>query len=369
MANPQPEPPIFIDGSTGEGGGQLLRSALTMAMLTGRPFAMEKIRAGRRRSGLLRQHLTCVRAATAICNAEVEGADLGSQSLRFTPGDLQSGDFRFEVGSAGSAMLVLQTVLLPLALSGQPATLSISGGTHNPAAPPFEFIARAYLKVLREAGLNLHAELRRPGFMPAGGGEVFVDVSPASDRPTVVQRPHKTSSIDVSPALNLMARGELLEASIEALIAHLPTSIAEREIQTFLKRAPALPAPGVGWKTEVLRHDTSPGPGNALLATLNFEHVSEVVFVPGQKGVSAETVAERLADALGAYLQHDAPVGEHLTDQLLVVLAALGRGRFRCGELSSHARTQLELLPRFTGREFEVNERDDGTFDVGLESE
>ncbi|TXD34396.1 RNA 3'-terminal phosphate cyclase [Lujinxingia vulgaris] len=360
---------IMIDGSSGEGGGQVLRSALTMAMLTGRPFSMEKIRAGRRRSGLLRQHLTCVRAAAAICNAEVEGATLGSQSLRFTPGDLQGGDFRFEVGSAGSTMLVLQTVLLPLALCDQPATLSITGGTHNPAAPPFEFITRAYLQVLRRAGLTLEAELRRPGFMPAGGGEIFVDFSPADDRPTVVQSPHKTSSIDVSPALDLMTRGDLQKASIEALVAHLPTSIAEREIATFLKRAPGLPDPTLDWHTEVLRHDTSPGPGNALLATLSFEHVSEVFFVPGQKGISAEKVAERLADELRVYLSHDAPVGEHLTDQLLVVLAALGRGRFRCGPISSHARTQLELLPRFTGRRFEVISRDDGTFDVGLESE
>ncbi|RVU45817.1 RNA 3'-terminal phosphate cyclase [Lujinxingia sediminis] len=361
--------PILIDGSAGEGGGQMLRSALTMAMLTGRPFAMEKIRAGRRRSGLLRQHLTCVRAATAICNAEVEGATLGSQSLRFTPGDLQGGDFRFEVGSAGSAMLVLQTVLLPLALGGQPATLSISGGTHNPAAPPFEFIARTYLKVLREAGLSIEAELRRPGFMPAGGGEVFVRFSSTHDRPGVVQDPHTYEAIAPSPALNLRARGALLDASLEALIAHIPTSIAEREIATFLSAAPPLPDPTLGWSSKVLRHDASPGPGNALIATLNFEHVSEVFFIPGQKGVSAEAVAERLADELRTYLGHDAPVGEHLTDQLLVVLAALGRGRFRCGPLSSHARTQLELLPRFTGREFEVSARGDGTFDLGLESE
>ncbi|RAL21124.1 RNA 3'-terminal phosphate cyclase [Lujinxingia litoralis] len=343
---------LQLDGAHGEGGGQLLRSALTLSMLCGRPFEMVNIRAGRRRPGLLRQHLTCVKAAQAICQARVEGAEMHSSSLRFVPGEVRGGDYRFAVGSAGSAMLVFQTVALPLALAAESSTLRLSGGTHNPAAPPYEFIERTYLPLLRRVGLRLEATLLRPGYMPAGGGEMEVRIQPSEER----------------YALALHARGALLSAEVEAQVAHLPGSIAERELSAFAELAPPLPDDELRWQAHHRSTRQSSGPGNMLLATLSYEQVTEVFSCPGQKGLSAERVAERVAAEVRRYLSHDAPAGEHLSDQLLVVLAALGEGSFRTAELSSHARSQLAMLPRFIDREFRLSERADGTIEVALEA-
>ena len=160
---------IELDGSQGEGGGQILRTSLALSMATGQPVAIEKIRAGRAKPGLMRQHLACVKAAAQISGAQVEGAELGSQSLRFVPGPVRAGEYRFAIASAGSCMLVLQTVLPPLLLADAPSHLHLSGGTHNPMAPPFHFLERAFAPLVRRLGADLQLVLRRCGFYPAAG--------------------------------------------------------------------------------------------------------------------------------------------------------------------------------------------------------
>src|SRR5690349_406818 len=157
---------ILIDGSSGEGGGQILRSALALSILTRTPFKMERIRAGRDKPGLLRQHLTAVNAAQEVSSADVTGAELGSRDLTFKPRTVQGGDRSFSIGSAGSTTLVLQTILPALLRASGPSTITIEGGTHNPAAPPFEFLARAYLPLLARMGAKVELTLDQPGFFP-----------------------------------------------------------------------------------------------------------------------------------------------------------------------------------------------------------
>lgn len=171
--NPRPvnpvAPPLAPALRAYEGGGQILRTALSLSIVTGESFRIEKIRAGRKKPGLLRQHLTAVQAAAKISGAKIEGADLGSQQLTFKPGKVQPGDYSFAVGTAGSATLVLQTILPALIIGSKPSTLTLEGGTHNPHAPPFDFLQKTFLPILNKMGSKVSAKLERPGFYPAGG--------------------------------------------------------------------------------------------------------------------------------------------------------------------------------------------------------
>src|SRR5512136_2571133 len=171
---------ITIDGSQGEGGGQILRTSLALSLVTGQPFRMERIRAKRQKPGLLKQHLTAVEAAKTVGCAEVTGAALGSQTLEFKPGPVTPGNYRFAVGTAGSATLVLQTVLPPLLVASGPSTLTLEGGTHNPFAPPFDFLARCFAPVVERMGPRIELKLHRPGFFPAGGGQFEAQITPVN---------------------------------------------------------------------------------------------------------------------------------------------------------------------------------------------
>src|SRR5262245_1101885 len=204
-----------IDGSQGEGGGQILRTALALSLVTGTPFRLEKIRAGRDRPGLLRQHLTAVTAAVEIGSATADGVALGSPELVFRPGPVRPGTYRFAVGTAGSAGLVLQTVLPPLLGAAGSSTIVVEGGTHNRHAPPFDFLDRAFLPLLARMGARVRATLDRPGFYPAGGGQLTVEVTP-------------------TPALaplTLLERGAARRRRARAVVANLPAAIAHRELR------------------------------------------------------------------------------------------------------------------------------------------
>jgi RNA 3'-terminal phosphate cyclase (ATP) len=316
---------ITIDGSQGEGGGQVLRTALTLSLITGRPLRMNHIRAKRKKPGLMRQHLTAVQAAAAIGSAEVEGAGAGSQSLLFCPQTINGGDYRFAIGTAGSCTLVLQTVLPALLAAGVEAQLYLSGGTHNPLAPPADFLQRAYLPQLRLMGADIEMSLSRYGFYPAGGGELTLRLKAGNP---------------LQP-LHLLVRGELRQACTEALIAALPVHIAERELETVRRT--------MGWDPSQLRLrglNNSQGPGNVLLATIEHEHVTEVFTAFGEKNVSAEKVAGKLCRQIKAYQQSKAPVGPHLADQLLLPLAIAG-GEFVTMKPTQHTLTNMETINTF----------------------
>jgi RNA 3'-terminal phosphate cyclase (ATP) len=316
---------VTIDGSMGEGGGQILRSSLALSLVTGRPLAIERIRAGRPKPGLLRQHLTAVRAAAAIGGATVTGDELGSTALTFAPGAVRGGDYTFNVGSAGSTTLVLQTVLP--ALLGAPAAsrLTIEGGTHNLAAPPFDFLAAAFVPLLRRMGVGLELTLEAPGFYPAGGGRIVATIEPAAR---------------FTP-LTLLERGPVTVRA-RAVVSSLPEQIAKRELRIVRER--------LGLDRDASLVETvagSSGPGNALLIEVASPEVTEVFTGFGRKGVPAETVAGGACDEVEAYLQAGVPVGPHLADQLLLPMALAGGGAFRTLVPTPHTVTNADVIGRF----------------------
>ncbi|WAS92817.1 RNA 3'-terminal phosphate cyclase [Nannocystis punicea] len=339
-----PKDAIVIDGSEGEGGGQILRTSLALSLITGRPFHLVKLRARRHKPGLLRQHLTAVRAATGVGGAKVQGDALGSQELVFQPGPVKHGDYSFSVGSAGSVTLVLQTVIWPLLHAPGTSTLSFEGGTHNPMAPPFEFIAEVFLPLLRRMGAQVQANLDRVGFYPAGGGRFTAKV---------------TGGEPLQP-LQWHDRGQIVRRQARAIYANLPKSIADRELRAVQNL--------LGWERSELRaiEVESAGPGNALLLSVEFEHGSELFSAFGEKRISAEQVAARVVKELGEHLGSDAPVGPHLADQLLIPLALAGGGSFRSHALTQHTMTNMEIVGRFLPVQFEVTDAPGGTRRVSV---
>lgn len=320
---------LTIDGSYGERGGQILRSSLALSLLTATPFRISKIRAGRSRPGLMRQHLTAVRAAAAIGDAEVSGAELGSTEVVFHPKAIRGGDHTFKTGGAGSTTLVFQTVLYPLLLgTSVPSTLRFEGGTHNPMAPPFEFLADAFLPQLAKMGARVALTLTTHGFYPAGGGVWSATISP----------------IEQLSRLELRERGDVRATRAVALVAQLSGAVAVRELDVLVAK--------LGWERSAGRpHVVRPahGPGNALVATIESEHATEVFTGFGERGVSAERVAEDVAAEITRYLRSGAAVGEHLADQLLLPMALGGGGSFHTVKPSGHVLTQIMLLETFLG--------------------
>lgn len=317
---------IELDGAKGEGGGQILRTALSLSMVTGRPFRIENIRAGRPRPGLLRQHLTAVKAACAVCAGEAEGAEICARSLVFHPGKIRAGEYSFAIGTAGSTTLVLQTVLPALMTTDAPSTVTVKGGTHNPAAPTAQFLSRAYAPLIERLGPRLKIELVRHGFYPAGGGFVRAEIEPC----------------EALARLELDDRGEIIGRSAVASIAALPGEIAKRELAVVERK--------LGWSTESLRIEQLSdrfGPGNILSIEVESEHVTEVFTGFGRFGVSAEAVAEETIAEVRAYLASGVPVWRNLADQLLLPMALAGRGSFRTAPLTGHAETNAEVIERF----------------------
>jgi RNA 3'-terminal phosphate cyclase (ATP) len=339
---------IEIDGSFGEGGGQILRSALAMSLVTRRPFRITKIRAGRKKPGLLHQHLTSVKAATAISQAEVKGDSLGSQELYFAPKTVNPGQYHLAVGTAGSCTLVLQTVLPALLTAGGQSRLHLEGGTHNPFAPPFDFLAKAFLPIVNRMGPKVTADLRRPGFYPAGGGEIEVSIEPAAT----------LSGID------LLERGQTKKQLARAMVAQLPRSIGERELKVVQDR--------LAWdrsRFQVEQVKDSRGPGNALIIEIESENITEVYTGFGQRGVPAEEVADKTVREVQEYLAAGVPVGKHLADQLLIPMALANGSKFRTLPLTDHTTTNIQVLKQFLNVEIQVLELADNIREIHVTRE
>jgi RNA 3'-terminal phosphate cyclase (ATP) len=337
---------ITIEGSEGEGGGQVLRYAAALSLLTGEPFTITDIRGGRAKPGLMRQHVTALEAAALIGGAECSGLGVGSTELTFRPGRVVPGEYHFAIGTAGSTALVVQTVLVPLMLADEPSRLVIEGGTHAASAPPFEFLAHTLLPVLERMGPRLSVKLDRHGFYPRGGGQIVVDIAPAPLAP-----------------IACTARGAFKAGKVEALIAGIPFDIAERELKSARKVLR-------DWPEEAFAPVQLPaalGPGNALLITAECEHVTEVMSAFGQIGVPAERLATTAAKRMAGYLASGAFAGPYLQDQLLLPFAMAGDGVFTTVKLSEHTRTAAALIARFTGRSFTFDEGADGLWTVGMD--
>ena len=338
---------IKIDGAEGEGGGQVLRSALSLSMVTGIPFEIKNIRGKRKRPGLLRQHLTSVRAAMTICSARVEGMELGSTELKFFPGEIQSGNFVFSVGSAGSTTLVLQTVIPALILAPGPSTITLEGGTHNPFAPPFDFLQKTFCPVISRMGPKIELSIERYGFFPAGGGKIEAHIEPCK----------QLTSIDLSE------RGEITDTLAEAVYSHLSTDIAERELRVVGKK--------LAWNVENMRPRKvldSPGPGNVMLLSIVSENITEVITEYGKQGLKAEKVARMACQAVLNYIEADVPVGVHLADQLLLPMALAGSGSFRTVKPDPHTWTNCEVIQMFLNVEFNIIQETELAWRVAVKS-
>lgn len=332
---------VEIDGARGEGGGQVLRSALACSLLTGRPFRIRDIRGRRKKPGLLRQHLAGVRLATRIGAAEVRGDELRSGELWFRPQTLQAGTYESSIGSAGSTTLVLQTVLVPLLRAQGRSVLSLRGGTHNPMAPTFDYIDRVYLPMLRRMGAVVEARMHQAGFFPAGGGHIEVTIEGGAP----LRR------------LDLLDRGAVVKTRARAYVANLPRSIAERELRVVGGK--------LRWRDLEVVECEGPGPGNVLSCEVRSEHVSEVFTSFGEQGLPAGKVATRAVTDTQRYLARNVPAGEYLADQLLLPLALTG-GRLRTGPLSQHTTTNLEVLSMFLPLHTKVTELSQDTFEIEL---
>jgi RNA 3'-terminal phosphate cyclase (ATP) len=334
---------LTIDGSQGEGGGQILRTSLGLSMLTGRPFRIEKIRANRDKPGLMRQHLTCVQAAAEVCSAEVDGAAVGSRAVTFTPGKVKPGEYTFATGSAGSTTLVFQAILPALLTAGEPSLITLEGGTHNIYAPPLDFLEKAFLPVVNRMGPRVEVALDRHGFYPAGGGRWTAAITPAAK---------------LSPA-HVVDRGEPTRRLCTAVVAGIPGEVAVRELAILRKAFP--------WGDEsfqIRQLDESCGPGNVLMIEMGYTHVTEVFTAFGQRGVRAEAVADHCMQEVKRYLAAGAPIGEHLADQLLVPMAIAGGGSYVTGEPTEHTRTNAEVIRRFLDVEVAMVEGKSGLWTV-----
>lgn len=320
---------IEIDGSLGEGGGQVLRTALALAIVTRQPLRMTRIRANRSRPGLQRQHLACVDAAARLTGTTAHTDGIGADTLEFTPGDAIVPELEIDIGSAGSTMLVVQTIVVPAIASGRAVRAVITGGTHNPLAPPFEYLDRVFLPQLRAMGADVTLTLDRHGFVPRGEGRVILEV-----RPSPPLR-----------AIDVVDGGPIVARRATAIVAQLPRHIAERELAVAQEML-------VDPICNVVELDRG-GPYNVFL--IEVERASgarELVTSHGEKGYPAEDVAEDAIDEIADYIEAGAPVGEYLADQLLLPFAVARGGRFRTAmPLSQHAITSIATIREFIPRD------------------
>lgn len=335
--------PVEIDGSAGEGGGQVLRTALALAALTSRPVRIHSIRARRQNPGLAPQHLTGVLALAAICEARVDGAAIGSTEIRFTPGaSVRPGDYAFDVatvaqgGSAGSVTLLLQTLLLPLAFAPGPSRLTLQGGTHVAWSPPFEYIAGTFLPAVEGMGVRATCRLDAWGFYPVGGGRISVHI----DGATTALRP-----------LHLAERGPLQRISGLAVAANLPAHIPQR----MANRARSL-LDKAGLNADITpRRERSAGPGAGLFLTAEYENISASFSALGARGKSSESVAEEACQELLAFHGQDAPVDRHLADQLLLPAALTdGRSAYRVQRITRHLLTNAHVIRQFVPTQIDI---------------
>ena len=329
----------------GEGGGQVLRTSLALSICLGKPLKIYNVRANRKKPGLMRQHLTAVNAAAEICNAEVIGAELHSQHIEFSPGKVKGSQYHFAIGTAGSTTLVLQTILLPLLFADRPSKVTIEGGTHNPLAPPFDFLQLSYLPLLERMGARIKVKLVRPGFFPIGEGGIELQIQP----------------VDKIKPISITERGAEFSKEVQILLAQLPHHIGEREAKIIERR--------LAWPTDCIsidHNDDTPSPGNAVSIVINYKNITVVFSSIGQKGIRAETVANRVVDEVQYYLSTDAPVDKHLADQLLLPMALAGGGDFVTTTPTQHTLTNIAVIEKFTDRRFTVEQINHKIFRISL---
>jgi RNA 3'-terminal phosphate cyclase (ATP) len=302
-------------------------------MITGQPFRLTRIRGARPRPGLARQHLTCVKAAAELCDGAVDGAEMGSTEIIFHPGKITPGEFRFAIGTAGSTTLLAQTLLPALWQANRSSSLVLEGGTHNPMAPPMDFLTRVYLPVLKRMGISIESNLDRYGFVPAGGGRIRFTLPGGQN----------------TKPIELLSRGEELERRIHCLNAKVPDDVAHKETRALRKQ--------LDWPENTVfieSPDNSDCPGNVLAAEITCANITERVTSFGAFGKTSKRVAQEVAKMMQNYLASEAVVGRNLADQLLLPMALAEGGKFHTSAPSNHVKTNIEVIEKFLPVSFEI---------------
>ncbi|GAB4543101.1 MAG: RNA 3'-terminal phosphate cyclase [Thermodesulfovibrionia bacterium] len=325
---------LMIDGSFGEGGGQILRTALSLGCLKGTPFKLYNIRKGRKRPGLMPQHLTCVNAIREITDAEVYGNEIGSMELTFIPKQLRSGDYIFDIKTAGSTSLVFQTLLPPLLFADAQSTITIKGGTHVPFSPPHHYVSEVFIPMLKRMGINVEASIERYGFYPKGGGCVRFIVSPVKE----------------ISGLNIINRGKLESVNGYSCVGRLPLSIAERQRNALLKGVEPL-SPYIE-VTDV----QSGGEGSFLFLKAVYENTVAGFSSLGMKGKRAEDVGAEVAREFHDFEKTSACLDPHLADQLVLYLAISKKdSSFTTSSITRHLITNLHVIERFMTIKYQID--------------
>ena len=326
---------ITIDGSQGEGGGQVLRSSLTLSVMTGQPFEIYNIRSNRKKPGLQPQHLKCVEAAAVICKAEQKGAAIGSTRLIFSPGKVNPGNYQVDIGTAGSTSLVLQTIFLPLSFSNDESTVTITGGTHVPWSPVFHYLDLQWLPVLRQSGFDMKITLKLAGFYPKGGGRIVAHIKP-------VRR--------LKP-LDLLERGKLVKLRGISAAANLDSSVIERQTIQMLKRLSKRNIEcNIKKETMISRWKNT----MALLCA-EYENGGGCFTALGALGKRAEKVANEAVDELLEYVGTSGCVDKYLADQLLLPLVFIdGKSCYRTAKITRHLLTNRDVIQQFTNVDIHI---------------
>lgn len=325
---------IHIDGSFGEGGGQILRTALSLAAITGKRLHIDNIRANRPNPGLAKQHLACVEAARKICGAKCSGAEIRSTTLDLVPGCIQAGNYNFDVGSAGSASLVIQTVLPVLFCADGPSSITVTGGTHNPWAPPFDFLKDSFLPAIGAMGFIADCRLLRYGFYPAGGGKINFDIQP--------KRTDKGNPVDLCESIGKP------KISAKIYTSKLLPHIAQKQRKLLLSS---------GLDIENIEHidvTDSNSAGNCIVIRICGANRTSVFTGFGSKGKPSEKVIAEVVAEARDFLSSGACIDRCLADQLLIYMALKRAGRFTTNRLSQHLTTNVEVIKKFLLLDFIV---------------
>ncbi|MBS1253134.1 MAG: RNA 3'-terminal phosphate cyclase [Anaerolineales bacterium] len=336
---------LVLDGSHGEGGGQILRSTVTLAALLGQPIRIENIRAQRRNPGLQAQHLTSVQAAAEVCNAEVTGATLGSTVLSFQPTQPPtSGDYAHDVaqarkgGSAGSTSLVFQTAILPLTFTAGGSRIAIEGGTHVAWSPPYHYLADVFLPAVTRLGIEATINLERWGWYPHGGGLIWGEVRGLREGGWLA-------------GIDLIERGALVQLTGFSAVSNLPDHILERQAR---RAESLLQREGFDPMIRQVKPEAS-GPGTAVYLRAEYEHASAAFTGYGRRGKRAEKVAEEAVEAFLAHHTTGAATDPHLADQFILPTAvAKSDSTFTTSEITNHLLTNIWVIEQFTSTHFDV---------------
>ena len=331
---------LEIDGNYGEGGGQILRSSLSLSAILNRPIRIRGIRAGRKNPGLAAQHLTCVNAVAAITKGEVIGGELGSQTLTFRPQEIHGGNYTFDVAnirpSAGALSLVFQSVVLPLSYAKVPSTVILRGGTHVPWSPTVHYLREVFIPMVAKFGFEGSIQLNRWGWYPKGGGEAIAEVQPTTDWHGV----------------QLGHRGKLQTICGISAVSNLPEHIINRQQNQIQKRLARFKSPV---NVEPVK-GKSIGQGTLVFVKAEFENVRAGFSALGARGKRAERVADEACQALEDFLESDTAIEPHLADQLILPMAlAKGESRFTTSRITRHLTTNIWLVQQFLPVRFEVN--------------